>query len=44
MLEGEATLEIADERCQIRANESVVFDATKLHGLINSGTAPIAIS
>lgn len=41
MLEGEATLELAGESCTIRANESVVFDATKLHGLVNSGAAPM---
>jgi (S)-ureidoglycine aminohydrolase len=41
MLEGEGTLEIAEERCLIRANESVVFDATKLHGLVNTGAVPM---
>ena len=41
MLEGQGTLEIAEERCLIRANESVVFDATKLHGLVNTGAAPM---
>jgi mannose-6-phosphate isomerase-like protein (cupin superfamily) len=41
MLEGEGTLEIAEERQLIRANEGVVFDATRLHGLLNTGEAPM---
>ncbi|HET9221151.1 MAG TPA: cupin domain-containing protein [Roseiflexaceae bacterium] len=41
MLEGEGTLEIADERQLIRANEAVVFDPTKLHGLVNTGETPM---
>jgi (S)-ureidoglycine aminohydrolase len=41
MLEGEGTLEIDGERCLIRANEAVVFDPTKLHGLVNTGTTPM---
>jgi (S)-ureidoglycine aminohydrolase len=41
MLEGEGTLEIDGERCPIRANEAVVFDPTKLHGLVNSGASPM---
>jgi (S)-ureidoglycine aminohydrolase len=39
MLEGEGTLQIDGERCLIRANEAVVFDPTKLHGLVNTGAA-----
>jgi (S)-ureidoglycine aminohydrolase len=41
MLEGEGTLEIDEERQLIRANEAVVFDPTKLHGLVNTGEAPM---
>jgi (S)-ureidoglycine aminohydrolase len=41
MLEGEGTLEIDEERRDIRANEAVVFDPTKLHGLVNTGAAPM---
>jgi (S)-ureidoglycine aminohydrolase len=41
MLEGEGTLEIDEERCLIRANEAVVFDPTKLHGLVNTGSSPM---
>jgi uncharacterized cupin superfamily protein len=41
MLEGEGTLEIGGERCLIRANEAVVFDPTKLHGLVNTGSVPM---
>ena len=41
MLEGEGTLEIDDERRLIKANEAVVFDPTKLHGLVNTGATPM---
>jgi (S)-ureidoglycine aminohydrolase len=41
MFEGQGTLEIADERCLIRAGEGIVFDPTKLHGLVNTGTVPM---
>jgi mannose-6-phosphate isomerase-like protein (cupin superfamily) len=41
MLEGEGTLEIADERCLIYAGEAIVFDPTKLHGLVNTGSVPM---
>jgi uncharacterized cupin superfamily protein len=41
VLEGEGTLEIDGQRSQIRANEAVVFDPTKLHGLENTGTVPM---
>lgn len=41
MFDGEGTLEIADERCLVRAGEGIVFDPTKLHGLVNTGTVPM---
>jgi (S)-ureidoglycine aminohydrolase len=41
MLEGEGTLEIEGERHILKANESAVFDPTKLHSLVNTGTAPM---
>ena len=41
MLEGEATLEIEDERQVIRAGESVVFDPRRMHGLVNTGDVPM---
>ena len=41
MFEGEGTLEIEDERQVIKANESIVFDPTRLHGLVNTGTVPM---
>jgi len=41
MLAGEGTLEIAGERQRIAAGEAIVFDPTKLHGLLNSGDAPM---
>lgn len=39
MLEGEGTLEIDGEAQLLRANEAVVFDPHKLHGLVNHGQA-----
>lgn len=41
MLEGEGTLEIADERYSFKAGESVVFDPRKMHGLVNHSDAPM---
>ncbi len=41
MLEGEGTLEIDGERYPLRANEAVVFDPQKLHGLVNTSAAPM---
>ena len=40
LLEGEATLEFADETVGLSAGEAVVFDPHTLHGLVNSGTVP----
>lgn len=41
MLAGEGTLEIGTERQRIAAGEAIVFDPTKLHGLLNSGDVPM---
>lgn len=41
MLEGEGTLELADERHLLHANEAIVFDPRKLHGLFNHSPAPM---
>ena len=41
MLEGAGTLEIDGENRLIRAGEAAVFDPTKLHSLVNTGTAPM---
>lgn len=41
MLEGQGTLEIDEQRQLIRANEGVVFDPNKLHGLVNTGEVPM---
>ena len=41
MLAGEGTLEIGAERQRIAAGEAIVFDPTKLHGLVNSGNVPM---
>ena len=38
---GEGTLEIDAERKRIAAGEAIVFDPTKLHGLVNSGDVPM---
>ncbi len=41
MLEGEATLEIGGESQPVSASEATVFDPTKLHSLVNTGTMPM---
>ena len=41
MIEGEGTLEIDGESHPLRANEAVVFDPRKLHGLVNTSKAPV---
>jgi (S)-ureidoglycine aminohydrolase len=41
MLAGQGTLEIEAERQRIVAGEAIVFDPTKLHGLMNSGDVPM---
>ncbi len=41
ILDGEGTLEIDGERHPLRANEAVVFDPRKLHGLVNTSDAPV---
>jgi len=41
MLAGAGTLEIDAERQRIAAGEAIVFDPTKLHGLVNSGDVPM---
>jgi (S)-ureidoglycine aminohydrolase len=41
MLAGEGTLEIGAERQRIAAGEAIVFDPTKLHGLVNGGDVPM---
>src|SRR5215213_4302492 len=41
MLAGEGTLEIESERQRIAAGEAIVFDPTKLHGLVNTGAIPM---
>lgn len=35
MIEGEGTLELDEERHVLCANEAIVFDPQKLHGLVN---------
>lgn len=41
MFEGEGTLEIGDERALLRAGDAAVFDPQRLHGLVNTGAAPM---
>jgi quercetin dioxygenase-like cupin family protein len=41
MLEGEGTIEIEDDTFLLRANEAMVIDPQKLHGIANHSSAPI---
>lgn len=41
MLEGEGTVEIEEERFILRANEALVIDPQKLHGIANHSANPI---
>jgi (S)-ureidoglycine aminohydrolase len=41
MLAGEGTLEIDSENQRVTTGEAIVFDPTKLHGLVNSGDVPM---
>ena len=41
VLEGQGTLEIEGAHQLIGAGEAAVFDPTKLHGLLNTGTTPM---
>lgn len=41
MLEGEGTIEIEEESFVLRANEAMVIDPQKLHGIANYSQAPI---
>ena len=38
VLEGQATVEVEGERFELGANEAVVVDATRPHGIYNSGS------
>lgn len=39
VLEGQATVEVEGERFQLGPNEAIVVDATRPHGIFNSGPA-----
>jgi quercetin dioxygenase-like cupin family protein len=41
VLEGQATVEWADERHQIGPGEAVILDASVPHGIFNNGDAPV---
>ena len=41
MIEAQGTLEIDGESHPLRANEAVVFDPRKLHGLVNTSKASV---
>ncbi len=39
VLEGQATVEVEGERFQLGPNEAIVVDASRPHGIFNSGAA-----
>jgi mannose-6-phosphate isomerase-like protein (cupin superfamily) len=41
MLEGEGTMETEGEKQVLRANDIIVLDPTKEHGLVNTGNTPM---
>ena len=41
MLEGEGTIEIEDDRFVLNANEAMVIDPQKMHGIANHSAKPI---
>jgi len=41
MLEGHGTIEVEGERYSLGPNEVILLDASKPHGLANTGTAPM---
>ena len=41
ILEGTARLEIDGDEQTIGANQAIVFDPQKLHGLVNAGEGPL---
>ena len=41
ILEGQGTIEMEGERYVLGPNQAVLLDATKLHGLANSGDTPM---
>ena len=41
MIEGEATIEIEDDTFILRANETMVINPQKLHGIANHSDNPI---
>jgi quercetin dioxygenase-like cupin family protein len=41
MLEGEGTIEIEESKFVLRANEAMVIDPQKLHGIVNYSDSPI---
>lgn len=38
ILEGEGRAEIEDEQYELKTNEAIMLDPTRLHGLVNIGT------
>ncbi len=38
VLEGQATVEVEDERYQLGPNEAILVDASRPHGIFNSGS------
>ena len=41
MLEGHSTVEVEDERYQLGPNEAIVVDASRPHGIFNSGSTRV---
>jgi mannose-6-phosphate isomerase-like protein (cupin superfamily) len=41
MLQGQAAMEIGDERIELGANDGIVLEPSTLHGLVNIGDVPM---
>lgn len=41
VLAGDGTMELDDERVPLGAGAAIVFDPQRLHGLVNTGAAPM---
>jgi uncharacterized cupin superfamily protein len=39
LLEGEGEVRVGDDSYALRANEAILFDPSKLHGLVNKGSS-----
>ncbi|MDZ4720369.1 MAG: cupin domain-containing protein [Roseiflexaceae bacterium] len=41
IFEGQGTVELDGETSVLRAGEAIVFDSTRMHGLVNTGDQPL---